>query len=304
MWRRAAVAALWWGWAVGCKGGSGSAPVEVLTPADAGRTASGGSAVTRDGSAVTSPAGSPGAPANALGMSSADIETVVNPMHLPPYAGPTGAVEGTVLVRGPDAPDVPNLDVHACPAALDTYGKLFRAGARRPDGARAVADAVVVVTGYEGAYLPEKSEVHRETIGANCGYPTRTIAMTFGQRLEIANDSPLAFAPFIEGGFQLSAPVAPPRQHGAPVKIFPPRADHFPLKDELQTFVHEDLLVLRQPLHAVTDRAGHFRIEGVPAGKRRVDTRLMAIPGEAGADVDVRAGETARVELTLKYEPR
>src|SRR5271166_6078948 len=80
-----------------------------------------------DGSAATQ-APRPTAPPNALPIPSASVAAAVNPANLPVYDGPTGIVEGTVAVRGPDAPDVPNLNVHNCPAALDTYGKLFRSG--------------------------------------------------------------------------------------------------------------------------------------------------------------------------------
>ncbi|HTA21235.1 MAG TPA: hypothetical protein VK989_18210, partial [Polyangia bacterium] len=124
----------------------------------------------------------------------ASVEAVVNPQKLPAYQGPTGSVEGTVFVRGPESPDVPDQDFRSCPAALDTYGKLFRAGPPRGDGLRPLADAVVVVTGYKGFFLPEQNEAQVVTITANCGYPTRTIAITFGQRLDIANESRVAFA--------------------------------------------------------------------------------------------------------------
>ena len=74
----------------------------------------------------------PTAPPNALPIPSASVAAAVNPGDLPVYSGPTGIVEGTILVRGPDSPDVPDLNVHNCPAALDTYGKLFRAGPPGP----------------------------------------------------------------------------------------------------------------------------------------------------------------------------
>jgi len=279
--RRAALVVLC-GCAVGCR--SGSAPRSNDPEHEAG----------------SAPPGA-GAP-NALGLPSASVAAVVNPMNLPPYTGPTGSIEGTVLVRGPDAPDVPGLDVRACPAALDTYGKLFRTGPRRADGARPLADAIVVVTGYSG-YLPEKSEVQRVTISARCGYPARSIALTFGQRLDIANDSILPFAPYLEGGPLLTVMVAPPQQRGEPVKLFPARADFFPLRDQLQKFVRGDVYVLRQPLHAVSDTQGHFRIDGVPVGRVTIGARLAAILDQADRNVDVRPGGVEGVEMALTYAP-
>ncbi|HXN33603.1 MAG TPA: hypothetical protein VN894_17160 [Polyangiaceae bacterium] len=280
-WLRAAVVAVCV-WAIGCRAEHGAAP----------------SAPEREGGHAAPTASAP----NALGLPSDRVAAVVNPMNLKPYSGPTGSVEGTVFVRGPDAPEVSGIDVRACPAALDTYGKVFRAGPRRADGARPLADAIVVVTGYSG-YLPEKNEAERVTISANCGYPSRSIALTFGQRLDIANDSTLPFAPYLEGGPQLTVMVAPPQQKGEPVKLFPARADFFPLRDQLQKFVREDVYVLRQPLHAVSDTQGHFRIDGVPAGRVKIGARLAAILDEADKDVDVRSGNVESVELFLTYAP-
>jgi hypothetical protein len=242
------------------------------------------------------------APANALVTPSASVAAMVNPENLPPYSGPTGIVEGTVLVRGPEAPEVPNLNVRSCPAALDTYAKAFRAGPPRADGLRPLADAVVAITGYAGYYLPEAAEAHRVAIGVNCGYRQRAIAMTFGQRLEVVNDSKLPFAPYLDGVFQPAVMMAPPQQNGEAVKIYPPRPGHFHLLDQLQLFVTEDLYVLRQSLHAVTDLSGHFRIEGVPTTALKVGAQFAGI-GQAQRDVEVRANVVENVELVLTYIP-
>src|SRR5260370_33975029 len=120
-----------------------------------GGTSTSGTSVPQDGESPSTAIARPKvtAPSNGLAVPSASVVAVVNPEALPVSDGPTGIVEGTVLVRGPDAPPLPNLDVAACPAALDTYGKLFRAGPPRDDGLRPLADAVVAVTGYAGHYV-------------------------------------------------------------------------------------------------------------------------------------------------------
>jgi hypothetical protein len=234
----------------------------------------------------------------------ASVEAVVNPQKLPAYQGPTGSVEGTVFVRGPDSPDVPDQDFRSCPAALDTYGKLFRAGPPRGDGLRPLADAVVVVTGYKGFFLPEQNEAQVVTITANCGYPTRTIAITFGQRLDIANESRVAFAPTLSGVYQPAVMLAPPFRAGEPVKLYPPRPGHYVIGDQMQPFVREALLVLLQPLHDVSNTAGHFRIDGVPVGKLKIGTQLDALgPAIPAVDIDVRPNVVEHVELVIPYEP-
>ena len=55
-----------------------------------------------------------------------------------------------------------------------------------------------MAVGYTGFYVPEKNDAVHLTVGANCAYPTRTIAITYGQRLEITNQSKLLFAPLID----------------------------------------------------------------------------------------------------------
>jgi len=241
---------------------------------------------------------------SAAAVPAASVAAVVNPEKLPAYQGPTGSVEGTVFVRGPESPDLPHMDFKSCPAALDTYGKLFRAGPAREDGLRPLADAVVVVTGYKGFYLPEQNEGQLVAITPNCGYPTRTIALTFGQRLDIANDSAVAFAPTLSGIYQPAVMLAPPFRAGEPVKLYPPRPGHYLIGDEMQPFVHEALLVIPQPLHDVSNTAGHFRIEGVPVGKLKIGAQLDALGGPIPAvDVEVRPNVVEHVELVIPYEP-
>jgi hypothetical protein len=234
---------------------------------------------------------------------SASVEAVVNPEHLPAYDGPVGSLEGTVWIQGPPAPDMPELDFRTCPAAIDVYGKLFRSGPPRADGLRPLADAVVVVVGYGGFFLPDKSPVEQAVVTPSCGYTTRSITMTYGQRLEVVNDSKFPFAPHLTGIYQAAVMIAPPGRNGDPVKLYPPKAGHYLLLDTMQSFVREDLFVLRQPLHAVTDLNGHYRIDGIPVGKLKVGASLAIIDAGADADVEVRANVVEHADLTLTYTP-
>jgi hypothetical protein len=231
------------------------------------------------------------------------IDSVLNPRHLPPYDGPTGSVEGTVLVTGPAAPTV-HVDASKCPAAIDTYGKLFREGPRRPDGSRPLADAVVVVVGYTGYYLPEREPAVRIAIEPRCGYSSRTIAMTFGQRLEVRNQTKLLFGPVIDQDHLPAVLMAPPLEKGDPVKLYPRQAAYLTISDQMQPFVHEDLYVFRHPLHAVTDLDGHFRIDGVPVGALKVGVHHPGAGADAQAPVEIVENIVRRVDLTVTYEPK
>jgi len=232
------------------------------------------------------------------------VDAVVNPDHLPEYSGPTGSVEGTILVIGPAAPDV-KIDAQQCPAAIDMYGKLFREGTpAAPNGPRPLADTVVIAVGYSGYYVPERRPAKQVTISANCAYPTRTITMTFGQRLEVTNQSKYPFAPTIDSEVSPAVMMAAPLGMGDPIRLYPRRPGHSAMGDFMQPFVKQDLYVLRYPLHTVSDSDGHYRIDGVPVGKLAIRALHPAVGSEAQAPVDIVANVVAKVDLTLEYAPK
>ena len=232
------------------------------------------------------------------------IEATLNPGHLPPYSGPTGSVEGTITVIGPPSPDV-KLDGAKCPAAVDTFGKLFREGTpTEPNGPRALADAVVAATGYGGYYLPETKPMESVTISVDCAYPARTIALTFGQALAITNLSKYPFAPIIDAEASPAVMMAAPLGAGDPIRIFPRHPGHALMGDLMQTYAHEDIYVLRFPSHAVSARDGHYRIDGLPVGKLSVGAQHPTVLSQASAPVEIKANVVQRVDLTLEYAPK
>src|SRR5580658_5879725 len=170
-------------------------------------------------SGAASPAPSVSAASVERALPPATVETFVNPAHLPVYQGPTGSIEGTVTIAGDPAPNTTNRDYARCRQGELAYGKLFREGPERPDGARPVADVLVAVTGYVGAYLPDPKPVRTVTI-ANCALSSRAIDMTIGQRLDIKNlMKDKIFAPaFLQVPSPLAL-VAPPL--GDPVSLYP-----------------------------------------------------------------------------------
>jgi hypothetical protein len=230
------------------------------------------------------------------------VETFVNPAHLPVYQGPTGSVEGTVTLIGDPSPDTTNRDYSRCREGRLTYGKLFREGPVRPDGARPVADVLVVVTGYAGAYLPDPRPVRTVTI-ADCALSSRTIDMTIGQRLDIKNlMKDKIFAPAF---LQMPSPlalVAPPL--GDPVSLYPQAPHAYTLYDRFgagSSYLTSEVYVLLQPLHAVTDPEGHYRIDGVPVGAVKVNGLLGVIQKEATKAIDVQVNVIKTVDLQLRY---
>jgi hypothetical protein len=232
-------------------------------------------------------------------LPAASVSAFQNPSGVPVYTGPTGSVEGTITVDGDPDPDL-GLDFSKCPAARDTYAKLFREGAPLPNGTRPLADALVGVTGYAGFYVPGKSDVRKVTID-KCAFSERTIDMTIGERLEVYNATTILYAPVLAQVTTPAIMLAPP--HGDPVKLYPPKPAYYTLLDRVNgaKYMTANVYVLAYPLHATSDLDGHYRIDGIPVGTMDVSARLAAIQKTASTKVDIKEHVVARVDLTLTY---
>lgn len=252
------------------------------------------------GSAAPS-APAPTTPVNALPIPSASVALAVNPKALPAYDGPVGSIEGTVYVTGDPAPDATGVDFSSCPSGAAVYKKLFREGPALANGARPVADALVGVTGY-AAFVPERAAAVTLTFD-DCSWGTRTVALTFGQRLDLVNATKTIVAPTLDQAPSPALMVVPPERNGDPVKLYPPHPGYFTMSDKLgAAYSRVDVYALLFPFHAVTSVAGHYRIDGIPVGKVDVSARLRAIGQEATQNVEVLAGVVQKADLTLKYQ--
>lgn len=238
-------------------------------------------------------------PMNVTPVPAASIAAAVNPQKLPAYTGPTGSVEGTIFVTGDPAPKTP-ANFKMCPAGEQIYGHAFRDGtAKAPGEPRWLADAVVAVTGYGNFYVPERQEA-KELAIKDCGFSTRTVTMTYGQRLDVKNLTKDFWTPQLQ---PTQAPVLMMATPGGdPVKLYPKLAGHYLLVDHDRKWAEDDLYAFLHPLHTSSAVGGTYRIDGVPVGKVKVNTSHPRITGEASKEVEIKAGETAHVDLTLDYK--
>jgi hypothetical protein len=248
-----------------------------------------------------------GPPASGIPVPASKVESAVNPGHLPPYAGPTGVIEGLVTISGDPAPkevlDIP----FACGEAYATYGKAYREGT-----GRALADALIAVTRYEG-YVPAAGDVVPIKI-RGCAYERRTLDVTFGQHIEVTNADPKeSYLPTLLGAMMPAQMAAMPG--GDPVKLYPTQVGHYALSDDAHhKWMYADVFVVPFSTHAVTGLDGRYRIAGIPAGKPvrismyapTIDMQLHPDHGIASVtqerDVEVKPGETVQVDFTLAYK--
>ena len=268
-----------------CKGGA-AAPAD-----DAGAAA--------DAASVDASAPREGGVMNVTPVPTAAVLELLNPAKLPVYAGPTGSIEGTVTVTGDHPSPVVGGDFSKCLDAAKTWGHAFREGAPVGDkGARALADAVIVVTGYAGFFVPEKNEAKEARI-EGCAYTSLTTTLTFGQRIDVKNVSKDFWTPVLEPGTNMVLMMATPG--GDPAKIYPKKPGHYLLLDRDRKYVVVDVYAFLHPLHASSDMQGHYRIDGVPVGKLKVSTLHPHISAStAEVEVDVRDGVVTKVDLELK----
>ncbi|WP_146653004.1 hypothetical protein [Labilithrix luteola] len=261
-------------------------------PGDAGAGAATGSASAPAPTAA--PTVPDGGALNATPLPVEEVAKMVNPSKLPVYTGPTGSIEGTITIEGDPAPETP-ANFSECPGAAKIWGHAFREGEKGPNGARALQDAVVVVTGYKG-FVPEKEEAEPVVIDG-CGYEKRTVTLTFGQRLEISNRTKEYWTPMLEPGSNLVMMMAPPK--GDPVKIYPKKPGHWLVIDHDRPYAVVDVYAFLHPLHASTDAAGHFRIDGIPVGKLKVGAMHPRVNSNAETEVDIRENVVQKVDLVL-----
>lgn len=242
------------------------------------------------------PPGPPdGGTLNATPLPTASVAALVNPDALPPYNGPTGSIEGTITVTGDPAPATP-ADFSRCPDAEKTLDHAFREGPKLPSGARPLADALVVVTGYKGFFVPETRDAKEIRI-EGCAYTQRTLSMTFGQRLEVKNLSKDFWTPVLEPAPNLVLMMASPG--GDPAKIYPKKPGHYLLLDRDRKYSVVDVYAFLHPLHATSAVTGYYRIDGVPVGKLKVSSTHPRIDSNAEADVTVAPGVVHKVDLVL-----
>jgi hypothetical protein len=273
--------------------------IQVLVVAASGCGKGGGAAPGGSASARVQPAARP--PAEVSGpvpvgvpIPVEKVAEVVNPKAEAPYAGKVGTVTGHVTYAGDPPPDGDMPIPAKCAEAAATYGKLFRVGQDH-----ALADALVTVTNYDG-YVPAPGTSVTVT-SQGCALAQRTIAITFGQRLEIANlDRSEPIMPYLDGAPVRAMMVALP--HGAPVKLYAQKPGHYLVRDELpKPFLTADVFVLKFATHAVTGLDGRFKIDRVPVGKVRVDAFLPALGKSVAKDLDVHEGDND-VDFELAYD--
>jgi hypothetical protein len=226
------------------------------------------------------------------------VSVAVNPLGEKAYAGPVGIVRGRVVAKGDPPPDQPAVVAKApanCTAGREAYGKLFRVGPEH-----GLADALVAVTGFKG-YVPERAPAQRVK-AKDCFFGTRTLALTYGQTIEVESADQQSYIPELLGEHGQPQIVATPGG-GTISTVYPTRTGRYVLIDNLRLFMTAEVIVLKYATHAVTGLDGRFEITGVPVGEVSVNALLPATGGGAQRKVTVEADKpTEEVVLEVAFD--
>lgn len=221
------------------------------------------------------------------------VAQVVNPKGEKAYKGPTGTLKGVVRIKGDPSLPIEYAFPPGCGEAAATYGKLFRTG---QDGT--LADVMVAVTGYEG-FVPPREPSEKTTIHG-CALQKRTMAVGFGQRIEVSNlDKSESYMPYLDGAPFRAVLVAMPG--GDSVKFYPQEPGHYLIRDQLpKPYMTADVYVVAYATHDVTGLDGQFEIPGIPVGKVKASAFLPAIDKVSEQQIEIKAGENT-LDFVLEF---
>jgi hypothetical protein len=244
------------------------------------------------------PSASAGPVVNATPFSEAEVRRLVNPKGEQPYRGPTGTLRGTVTVKGDPAPALPDVTAKIpdkCKNARAVYGRAFREGM-----VRSLADVLVTVTEYPG-FVPAKGEA--VTLDAEgCAFPGRTIALTYGQRLDVKSKDGEPYVPKLMGGQMRADMIAVPG--GSAVKLYPHVPGRYTLIDQMHLFMVADVFVLKYATFDVTGLDGKYEITGIPVGEVSVNALLPVTMATTQKKVKIEEGKSVELDLELTFDKK
>jgi hypothetical protein len=234
--------------------------------------------------------------ASGVPIAPAQISRAVNPRGERPYSGKTGTLRGTITITGDEPPlreDTLAKIPADCKAAREVYARPFRTGMMG-----ALADVLVTVTGYSG-YVPAKAD-SRQVVARDCAWDSRTIAITYGQRLEVISKDGRGYVPKLVGANAPAQLIVIPG--GDPVPLHPTQPGRYVLTDSGKDYMRADVLVLKYSTFDVTGPDGKYEIVDIPVGDVTVNAFLPATLSTKEHRIKIEPGGAHELDIELTFD--
>jgi plastocyanin len=203
-----------------------------------------------------------------------------------------GAVSGEVRVQG-EAPALPPLPVYkfheVCGATVPDERLVVG-----QDGA--LANVVVYLQGVEfGKPIPRDQPVQLDN--KKCAFVPHVVSASLGQTLEIHNSDPILHDAHARLGPRTVFNRA--IMHGKTVRELLQDVGLIQINCNVRhSWMQAWVYVAENPYHAVTDREGHYRIDGIPAGKYTL-TVWQEMLGGRDIPIEIKPGAETRADVQL-----
>lgn len=199
-----------------------------------------------------------------------------------------GTIEVTVTYAG--TPVVEKLKINKDTAKCGTEAVIEKVAVGANKG---LANAVVSVAGAKGAPTAKKASVDQH----GCKFVPHVVAMTPGE-LEIKNSDDILHNIHTYSTANPSINKAQPKFKKTMTEKFE-KPEIIKLTCDVHSWMLGWIAVMPHPFFGVTDGNGAAKIENVPAGKVTVEVWHETL-GKATKDVEVKAGQVAKVSIELK----
>jgi plastocyanin len=208
-----------------------------------------------------------------------------------PPASATGSIEGVVRLGGSNIPTPTRIENTTDPAVCgrgQTLDDLVVSAENR--GIRyAIVALVDVPEGSVPAVSPDRVVIEN----SGCRFAPHAAVATVDSTVEAVNADSILHTTHLYGpaDLNISLPVK-----GARATRELSRPGLYVVKCDIHGWMQAFIRVDRHPFHAVTDTAGSFRIEGIPAGRYRIEVWHEKM-GTREVEVEVQEGRTSSLSV-------
>ncbi len=208
-----------------------------------------------------------------------------------------GAIEGVIRFEG-DRPEDRKLQIvkdhETCEKGPSTRARI------RTDDKQNVADAVVYLFDIREGRDFAKREKPPQIDQRNCNFEPHVMAVKAGEDVEILNSDPVAHNINASQRIYTLFNILQPQKDMKATQKFD-RPGLVSIRCNVHDWMEAWVWVFRHPYHQVTGDDGAFKLTDIPPGTYQLAVWQETL-GETFHDVEVKAGETTKLDIILKSE--